>query len=981
MDNKILEVVIGLALIYATLSVLAMKLQEVLAGNLLRYRVGTLHDLLLEAVGRDETLKKKILDNPLVSVLYKGAGDAERGFFGGSGPSAIPPGIFSRALLAELNGGEPPQSVFATPSAFLGAKRPSGKAPVIWQSLATLLPGSEANWPGFEAAIARWFADIGDRSDGWFKRSADWWALGVAFALAFSLNVDSFQIARALGADPALRLGLADLAARVDAFRASEPGGKSVAAPDSLAARPMQQLGARMTDAITRLNDVFLRDKDINQYSARMAPVGEHCKQLLQPTSANASLGSSSAANSPKTGQLGRKNEPGTSASTAPPPASSPVLGPESKLSDSQSWVLVLPLLQSRIESAQFKSDADARKIFEDSYNCVSQVSSWVRSATVFSSNPAVRTSMQEAASALESVKSALVALRDQQSPSASLSRSFIADPEAFETCKNAASRSDFDLCLQRELSSTLRLPLGHGGAASREQLCEPRVGIQEAPKVGKVDVVVTISQGAAASAQVAAIREQPAEAWASDWPCGARFEGNERLGLPQIRLVGKGWGGWLLALAGWLVTMFFVALGAPFWFDLLGKAVKIRSAGNVRDDAADDRRGRGTLPPPAAAPQGPGPAGPAPAPGAGPFAAGRNAFEDNLIAADLIRLQQALGVEQTGLLDETTRLAVKAWCHENGVTPETDTLSATLFLRIVRRPATQAAGSVGGTTRPRAGSRHELAPVLAKALNKVLAKPAGRVPDDLTVISDDLRAMAVLYRYKVQRDAGAAAKDCTVLQLAQKNPAALDEIDDALLAAIRADADSGKTYAPEQPGWMDFAIGEVGQAEHDASTRAASNPRICDYLDKARAGAGDDGDHTPWCGAYVGWVLSRYAATLGLDAERQALALPKEGALRAANWKTWGRDLATGEQPAYGDIVVFPSNGPDSSGHVAFVVSADAQTIWALGGNQQRGTRVSMSAFDRAAGTVVRKPGATAAPATPATPGPTDDDHLQGLA
>lgn len=41
-------------------------------------------------------------------------------------------------------------------------------------------------------------------------------------------------------------------------------------------------------------------------------------------------------------------------------------------------------------------------------------------------------------------------------------------------------------------------------------------------------------------------------------------------------------WAGWrarLLALAGWLVTMIAISLGAPFWFDMLGNLVNLRGA------------------------------------------------------------------------------------------------------------------------------------------------------------------------------------------------------------------------------------------------------------------------------------------------------------------------------------------------------------------------------------------------------------------
>lgn len=36
--------------------------------------------------------------------------------------------------------------------------------------------------------------------------------------------------------------------------------------------------------------------------------------------------------------------------------------------------------------------------------------------------------------------------------------------------------------------------------------------------------------------------------------------------------------GGWLLKILGWLMTVFAISLGAPFWFDLLNKVVGLRS-------------------------------------------------------------------------------------------------------------------------------------------------------------------------------------------------------------------------------------------------------------------------------------------------------------------------------------------------------------------------------------------------------------------
>lgn len=41
----------------------------------------------------------------------------------------------------------------------------------------------------------------------------------------------------------------------------------------------------------------------------------------------------------------------------------------------------------------------------------------------------------------------------------------------------------------------------------------------------------------------------------------------------------------WLLALAGWLVTIAAVSLGAPFWFDALGKISNLRMAGKKPEE------------------------------------------------------------------------------------------------------------------------------------------------------------------------------------------------------------------------------------------------------------------------------------------------------------------------------------------------------------------------------------------------------------
>lgn len=47
------------------------------------------------------------------------------------------------------------------------------------------------------------------------------------------------------------------------------------------------------------------------------------------------------------------------------------------------------------------------------------------------------------------------------------------------------------------------------------------------------------------------------------------------------------GLGSWLIAFAGWLMTMVALSMGAPFWFDLLGKVASLRTSGSPETPAA----------------------------------------------------------------------------------------------------------------------------------------------------------------------------------------------------------------------------------------------------------------------------------------------------------------------------------------------------------------------------------------------------------
>lgn len=955
MDNGIIDVVLGLALIYAIVSLLAMKLQETLTGNLMRRRVSTLHQLVLEAVGQDAALKNKVMNNPLVFALFKGS-SAKQGMFS-RGPSAIPPDLFARSLLMELNGGAHPSGQFSTPTAFLAAKAPAETPlPKIWGSMAGLIAGRETSWPAFEGAIADWFTDIGDRSEGWFQREAMWTSLGLAFVLAAALNIDTVHIAATLSTDPEMRQGLADLAERVNAEKLRSDGKTPSAAPadDGSAVRPMTQVSAGMVDAITRLTDAFVRDKVVAEYQFNLVELKSNCAILMgqEVAGSPSDLAASGALVVKRDATLSRRAG----------------VTPESFLSNSDIWLNVLPLLMSRIESAQLDPDT-APDLYRGAFRCIAHVSSWVRSAVPASSDSQVRTLMQEAAVALESAKSGLLALLERQRSTQSVRRLFLADPEVFRDCASGSrvTRAGFETCMARGLAQQVRLPIGPWGATTRQQFCK---AVEAKPACAAPGLApIDASKQLAACPAAAVLVQAPAPDKDGGYFCNASYEGNPDLGIPAIRLAYAGdlaglGGMWLLGIA---ITAFFVSLGAPFWFDVLSRVVNIRATGRKRTADENALRGKGTLPPPPpAATRDTLPA--VSGPDTTPFADARNRFEDNLVVRDVVSLQLALKVEATGRLDTATRNAIAAFCKANGV-PGTDELDLILFEKIVRRTATNSPVLRSGN-RATSGQASGDVKGLAASLTKLLDFP-GRIATDEARFTPDLRALAVLYRYK--KEDGTPPQDRAVVKQAVEQPAALDEIDDALAIEIKlAAVTPAAKFARDSAGWLDWALGELGQLERDSPRRDTSNPRICEYLDTAVKDAGNGGDRTAWCGAFAAWVLKKHIATLdSKDPTQSALQSrlqPVADPLLAIHWKTWGSGdrggagttgAAAARQALPGDLVLFKPTGPDSTGHVAFVVKTDTagSRIWVVGGNQTHGSCVSVTSFEGADVVCVRQP------------------------
>lgn len=123
------------------------------------------------------------------------------------------------------------------------------------------------------------------------------------------------------------------------------------------------------------------------------------------------------------------------------------------------------------------------------------------------------------------------------------------------------------------------------------------------------------------------------------------------------------------------------------------------------------------------------------------------------------------------------------------------------------------------------------------------------------------------------------------------------------------------------------LALAEVGEAE--IATTRKNNRKIQEYL--ATVGLPNDPDETPWCSAFVNWVLKK----AGMSGTNNAAA---------RSWLKWGKPT-TKPQPF--DIVVFWRGEPTGwQGHVAFYISSTPTTIKVLGGNQ--GNKVSIAEYPK---------------------------------
>lgn len=235
----ILDVAIGLALIYAVLALACTAANEIFA-QVLGWRAQMLVKGIRQLVG-DPAIADKLLKHPLIAALGKdGQGDKSDS----QHPSYLPGNIFALALINSVAG-----EIGKFDIATFRSKLQQGNAQDALKQTLTLLSDSAAdkaarpvseNAPAgttqlseldhLSAEIAAWYDHATDRFAGWYKQKLQLVTLLISAVLCIALNADTVAIARAISGNPAMN---AAVVAYAETYVKTNPPVQSASSADS----------------------------------------------------------------------------------------------------------------------------------------------------------------------------------------------------------------------------------------------------------------------------------------------------------------------------------------------------------------------------------------------------------------------------------------------------------------------------------------------------------------------------------------------------------------------------------------------------------------------------------------------------------------------------------------------------------------------------------------------------------------------------
>lgn len=215
--SEILEVAIGLSLLYLLLSAMASALREALEGWFKtrgEHLERGVRELLQDPDG--SWLARGVYEHPLVAGLFRGgynprqpgmnAGNVAHWLFGRSNlPSYIPAPNFAAALmdvvargpvLSDAPGTEGPPPPLTVP--LLRANVEAMGNPFLQRALLIALDRGQDDLNRVQANLEAWYNSAMDRVSGWYRRRTQWVLLVLGIGLAVGLNVNTITVAEFL---------------------------------------------------------------------------------------------------------------------------------------------------------------------------------------------------------------------------------------------------------------------------------------------------------------------------------------------------------------------------------------------------------------------------------------------------------------------------------------------------------------------------------------------------------------------------------------------------------------------------------------------------------------------------------------------------------------------------------------------------------------------------------------------------------------
>ena len=218
--SQVLEVAIGLVLMYLLLSLISSSIREAIESQL-KSRAGDLETGIRELLQDPEGagLTKALYEHPLVFGLFKGAyepGRSRRNL-----PSYIPSASFAVALLdiAARGPSGPGAPAAGAPLSIDSLRAAVGRLPnaPVQRALLTAIDTAHGDLRRAQANVEAWFDSSMERVSGWYKRRTQMIIFAVGLALTVAVNADTLTVVESLVQDDSLRKAIvaeAETAAR-----------------------------------------------------------------------------------------------------------------------------------------------------------------------------------------------------------------------------------------------------------------------------------------------------------------------------------------------------------------------------------------------------------------------------------------------------------------------------------------------------------------------------------------------------------------------------------------------------------------------------------------------------------------------------------------------------------------------------------------------------------------------------------------------